>query len=255
MENIKLVVIDDNKDFCALMKDYSQFVKNVEVVGVAYDGYTGLDIIQQKEPDVVLLDNVMPNLDGLGVLMRMDKACKNKKPKIIVITASPTNDLMVNATKLGADYTMSRKMDLKEIFERVVMIANTPVEDKNDGKDKPDMERAVTEIIHEIGVPAHIKGYSYIREAILLVLEDEDIINSITKQLYPSVAKIYRTSPSRVERAIRHAIEVAWDRGDTETINSIFGFTINQAKGKPTNSEFIAMISDKLRLENRKKAN
>ena len=117
------------------------------------------------------------------------------------------------------------------------------------------MERAVTTIMHEIGVPAHIKGYSYIREAILLVLEDGDIINSITKQLYPSVARIYSTSPSRVERAIRHAIEVAWDRGDTETINKIFGFTINQAKGKPTNSEFIAMISDKLRLENMKKAN
>ena len=257
MEKIRLVVIDDNKDFCGLIKDYSQFVENVEVVGVAYDGYEGLDLIQQKKPDVILLDNVMPSLDGLGVLMRLDKICKDKKPKVLVITASPTSSVMINAAKLGADYTMSRKMDLKEIFERVIMIANTSLEKEEETNEfeKEDMERAVTEIIHEIGVPAHIKGYSYIREAIMLVLEDGDIINSITKQLYPSVAKIYRTSPSRVERAIRHAIEVAWDRGDTETINKIFGFTINQSKGKPTNSEFIAMISDKLRLENRKKAN
>ena len=146
-------------------------------------------------------------------------------------------------------------MDLKEIFERIEMVANTNIEfedaPQEETKKHIDMEAAVTEIIHEIGVPAHIKGYTYIREAILLVLKDSDIINSITKQLYPTVAKTYQTSASRVERAIRHAIEVAWDRGDTDTLNSIFGYTINQAKGKPTNSEFIAMISDKLRIQYR----
>lgn len=249
MEKIKLLVVDDNKDFCMTVRDYCSILDDIEVIGVAYDGLVALEVIQQKTPDIVLLDNVMPNLDGIGVLMRLTNIPREKRPKVITITACLTDEFAVNATKLGAAYQMSRNMSLEEIVERVRMVANTTTAEKEEKIKEQDMETAITEIIHEIGVPAHIKGYSYIREAIMLVLKDNDIINSITKQLYPSVAKVYNTSPSRVERAIRHAIEVAWDRGDTETINKIFGFTINQSKGKPTNSEFIAMISDKLRLE------
>ena len=257
MEKIKLVVADDNNDFCRLMEDYVDTVDDIELVGAANDGLVALEIIKTKLPDVVILDNVMPMLDGLGVLEKLNGMVLTKRPKIITITASPTEDFMRAAHKLGADYQMSRRMDIKDILDRVRLIAEKnasgdAIEDYH-GKIKKfqseDMELTVTKAIHEIGVPAHIKGYTYLREAIMLVLKNTDLINSITKELYPTVAKTYATSSSRVERAIRHAIEVAWARGDVEILNAIFGFTINQAKGKPTNSEFIAMIADKLRLQ------
>ena len=170
-------------------------------------------------------------------------------------TFCPTDEFMANAYKLGVNYAMSRKIDINEIIDRCKMVLKNPtIKSKSEKLRIEDVESLVTDMIHEVGVPAHIKGYSYLRVAIMLVLEDRQLIESITKLLYPTVAKRFNTSASRVERAIRHAIEVAWDRGDTDTLNNIFGFTINQSKGKPTNSEFIAMISDKLRLK-MKKAN
>ena len=256
MENIKVVIIGKNEDYCSIVRDYSKYVDNIDVVAYAKDGYKGIEEVQRHEPDVVFLDNPRPDMEGFGILTRIDKLFRNKRAKILCNTVAPTRAFLMAAEKLKPDYMITHRAELKEIFNRIEILANEPDKKDEENKfNKADMERAVTEIIHEIGVPAHIKGYSYIREAILLVLEDEDIINAVTKQLYPSVAKIYDTSPSRVERAIRHAIEVAWNRGDTETINKIFGFTINQSKGKPTNSEFIAMISDKLRLDNKKVAN
>ncbi len=253
MGKIRLALADDNREFCSLVVDYISMIDDIELVGIANDGLVALELVEQKQPDVLILDNVMPQLDGLGVLARLQNVTAFKRPKVITITASLTEDFMINAYKLGADYQMSRRIDIEEIIKRVRMIMEKPKhripQNPSINKGTIDVETTVTSIIHEVGVPAHIKGYVYLREAIMLVLKDTDMVNSITKQLYPSVAKTYNTSASRVERAIRHAIEVAWDRGDTDTLNKIFGFTINQAKGKPTNSEFIAMIADKLRLE------
>ena len=250
MDKIKLMVVDDNKEFCKLVRDYVQIQDDIEFVGAAFDGISALEIIKSKKPDVILLDNVMPELDGLGVLNHLKNFPAEERPKVITVTACPTNEFMNNAYKLGVNYAMSRKIDINDMLDRCRMVVrNTPAKATYTTITAEDMERKVTEMIHEVGVPAHIKGYSYLRVAIMMVMEDGQLIESITKLLYPTVAKKFNTSSSRVERAIRHAIEVAWNRGDTDTLNNIFGFTINQAKGKPTNSEFIAMISDKLRLE------
>lgn len=276
MDKIRLAIADDSRDFCRIMKDYISTVSDIELVGMATDGLVTLEVVESKRPDVLLLDNVMPFLDGLGVLTKLSDSGLRDKMKIIMISGSLSDDFVIHASKLGADYIMSRRMSAEEIITKIRMVMEKPELDgysagmlaaapgtrgmpregqtgrspfSNIKKSFTDVEKTVTTIIHEIGVPAHIKGYTYLREAIMLVLKDTDLINSITKQLYPTVAKKHNTSSSRVERAIRHAIEVAWDRGDTETLNSLFGFTINQNKGKPTNSEFIAMISDRLRLE------
>jgi two-component system response regulator (stage 0 sporulation protein A) len=263
MEKIRLAIADDSRDFCRIMKDYITTVPEIELVGMASDGLVTLEVVESKRPDVLLLDNVMPFLDGLGVLSRLADTGLKEKMKVIMISGSLSDDFVIHASRLGADYIMSRRMSADEIINKIRMVMEKPEDsvypnlqlDNNNSKhssvarNNTDIEKTVTMIIHEIGVPAHIKGYTYLREAIMLVLKDTDLINSITKQLYPTVAKKHNTSSSRVERAIRHAIEVAWDRGDTEVLNNLFGFTINQNKGKPTNSEFIAMISDKLRLE------
>lgn len=253
MNKIKLMVVDDNKEFCWLVRDYAEMQDDIDFIGSAHDGLSALDMIKSKKPDVVLLDNVMPQLDGIGVLNHLQNFPAKDRPKIVTVTACPTDEFMTNAYRLGVNYAMSRKIDINEMFDRCRMVLkNTPAQAKSEKLTVEDIEGKVTAMIHEVGVPAHIKGYAYLRVAIMLVLEDGQLIESITKLLYPTVAKKFNTSASRVERAIRHAIEVAWDRGDTDTLNSIFGFTINQSKGKPTNSEFIAMISDKLRLEMRK---
>lgn len=250
MEKFKLMVVDDNREFCNLVRGYAQMQEDIEFIGATFDGISALDMIREKKPDVVILDNVMPQLDGIGVLNHLQSFPAKDRPKVVTVTACPTDEFMANAYKLGVNYAMSRKIDINEIIDRCRMVVkNTPAEAKSENLKVEDIESMVTAMIHEVGVPAHIKGYSYLRVAIMLVLEDRQLIESITKLLYPTVAKKFNTSASRVERAIRHAIEVAWNRGDTDTLNSIFGFTINQSKGKPTNSEFIAMISDKLRLE------
>ena len=255
MSKIKLMVVDDNKEFCNLVKDYVYMQDDMEFSGSAYDGISALDMIRYKRPDVVLLDNVMPQLDGLGVLTHLLNFPAQDRPKVVTVTACPTETFMNNAYKLGVSYAMSRKCDISDMIERCRMVVkNVQTNAVEEKKEDEDLEAKVTEMIHEVGVPAHIKGYFYLRTSIMLVLEDGRLIESITTPLYPPVAKKFKTSASRVERAIRHAIEVAWNRGDMDTLNRIFGFTINQSKGKPTNSEFIAMISDKLRLEMKKKS-
>lgn len=253
MGKIRLALANNCQEFCLLMKDYISITDDIELVGIANDGLEALELVAQKQPDVLILDKVLPRLDGLGVLAKLQNIPASQKPKIITITASLTEDFMINAYKLGADYQMSCRIDIEEIIKRVRMIMENPtnsfLKNSPEKRDTVHIEAAVTTMIHEVGIPAHIKGYMYLREAIMLVIEDTDLMNYITRQLYPSVAKTYNTSASRVERSIRHAIKVAWARGDAETLNSIFGFTINQAKGKPTNGEFIALIADKLRLE------
>jgi len=257
MEKIKVLLVDDNQDYCSIVGEHMRTQEDIEMLGVAQDGQVAVEMIKTKRPDVVLLDLVMPFLDGMGVLKRLNFIERENRPKVIAVSAVAHDKITQNVIALGADYYMMKPAPLDILMDRIRFIAK-PMQQVNDNErifrqDMPrcieDLETNVTNIIHEVGVPAHIKGYQYLREAIMMVVNDNDLINSITKQLYPSVAKKHNTTSSRVERAIRHAIEVAWDRGDTETLNRIFGFTISNGKGKPTNSEFIAMISDKLRLK------
>ena len=211
-------------------------------------------MVMETKPDVLLTDIIMPNLDGLGLLSKIDNSTVlSKKPNTIVVSAIGNDKVITTAMNLGARYYMVKPVDLSTLADRVREFKDFPSaikEVKKDGANTDfDLETGVTNIIQKIGVPAHIKGYQYMRDAIIMVINDMETINSVTKILYPSVAKKYNTTSSRVERAIRHAIEVAWDRGDPEVLDSMFGYTILSSKGKPTNSEFIAMISDKIRLK------
>ncbi|MGI6485752.1 MAG: sporulation transcription factor Spo0A [Tepidanaerobacteraceae bacterium] len=254
LKKTKLVIADDNKEFCNLVSDFFKNEKDMDVVGIAHDGLQALEKIDELKPEVLILDLIMPNLDGLGVIEKLSSNPK-KKPKIIVLSAVGQDKITRKAINLGADYYIVKPFDLNILVERVRGITSdgSNVEIKslksNNFQNKNNLEVEITNIIHEIGIPAHIKGYFYLREAIYMVINDVELLSAVTKVLYPTIAKKFNTTPSRVERAIRHAIEVAWNRGCIETINSLFGYTIPRDKGKPTNSEFIAMISDKLRME------
>ena len=239
----------------------------MEVVGVAKDGQEASELISITKPDIAILDVIMPHLDGLGVLEKINESQMEKKPICIMLSAVGQEKITQKAIDLGAQYYIIKPFEIDVLIKRIreiktfqptgnkVSFINKEIrapyieiqQDKKNGTD--NLEALVTNIIHEVGVPAHIKGYQYLREAIMMVVKDIDVINQITKQLYPEIASKYHTTPSRVERAIRHAIEVAWARGQIDTVESIFGYTVSTSKGKPTNSEFIAMIADKLRLE------
>lgn len=259
---IRIVLADDNRDFCEILYEYLSTQEDFEIVGVAKDGLEAYDLITKLQPDVAIIDVIMPHLDGLGVLEKLNNTSLPFKPIYIMLSAVGQDKITQSAMALGAEYYIVKPFDMEVLVERIRQLRTTiqinrvtssRVDFLNDGKsytisDK-DLESSVTRVIHEVGVPAHIKGYQYLRDAIIMAIKDMDIINSITKQLYPSVAKNYNTTPSRVERAIRHAIEVAWDRGEVETLDKLFGYTVQTSKGKPTNSEFIAMIADKLRLQ------
>lgn len=261
-DKIKVLLADDNKDFCEILCEYLSSQDDIEVVGIARDGLEACELINAKTPDVAILDVIMPHMDGLGVLEKINTSQLKKKPMFIMLSAVGQDKITQKAMSLGAEYYVVKPFDMELLISRIRQFKENfkelPIKDinmdmftpKTTFKSKPkDLETEVTSIIHEVGVPAHIKGYQYLREAIMMAVKDNDIINSITKQLYPSIAKIYNTTPSRVERAIRHAIEVAWNRGKMEAIDEIFGYTVSYGKGKPTNSEFIAMIADKLRLK------
>ncbi len=259
---IQVVIADDNREFSEILREYIDSQNDIEVVGMAGDGFEAFDLISNLLPDVVILDIIMPHLDGLGVLEKINTTPLKKRPIFIILSAVGQDRITQRALALGAEYYVVKPFDMEVLVSRIKQLKGfgkfkTPKPEyqadiKNNNNivaEKRDLEVEVTNIMHEIGVPAHIKGYQYLRDAIMMVVNDLDVINSITKQLYPAIAKDYNTTPSRVERAIRHAIEVAWNRGRIEAINSIFGYTINMGKGKPTNSEFIAMIADKLRIE------
>ena len=260
-KNITVLIADDNKEFGEILSEYLRAQSDIEVIGVAKDGLEAFDMILAQKPDVAILDIIMPHLDGLGVLEKINSSQMSKKPLSIMLTAVGQDKITQRALALGAEYYIVKPFDMdilinriRELknFHKVSMIRTEQVYEQKTpyvNTSSKSLEAEVTNIIHEIGVPAHIKGYQYLRDAIIMVIKDIEMINSITKQLYPSIAKAYNTTPSRVERAIRHAIEVAWSRGQVETIDSLFKYTINVGKGKPTNSEFIAMIADKLRLE------
>lgn len=262
MHNIKVCIADDNRELVNLLEEYISSQNEMEVVGVAYNGQECLTLIADQEPDVLILDIIMPHLDGLAVLERINQIGLSKKPNIIMLTAFGQEDVTKKAVDLGAAYYILKPFDMETLINKIKEVSGkiqTVLPHKSNGslqitrKDNKqfNLDASITSIIHEIGVPAHIKGYMYLREAITMVYNDIELLGSITKVLYPDIAKKFNTTSSRVERAIRHAIEVAWSRGNIESISSLFGYTVSHTKAKPTNSEFIAMVADKLRIEHK----
>jgi two-component system response regulator (stage 0 sporulation protein A) len=254
---------DDNREFTELLSEYLAEQEDMEIIGAAYNGEEVLRFIEEGHvPDVLILDIIMPHLDGLGVLEKLRAMDIRPMPKIIMLTAFGQENITQKAVQLGASYYILKPFDMEVLTSRIRQLtANTSgatvgatVSPKTNvvsiGKGK-NLDANITSIIHEIGVPAHIKGYQYLREAITMVYNNIEILGAITKTLYPAIAEKYKTTPSRVERAIRHAIEVAWTRGNIDSISHLFGYTINISKSKPTNSEFIAMVADKLRIEHK----
>ncbi|MBQ8299702.1 MAG: sporulation transcription factor Spo0A [Clostridia bacterium] len=260
-DKIKVVIADDNVEFAEILKEFLNHKENIEVIDVVNDGESAVKALEEKEPDIALLDIIMPKLDGIGVLEKIRNSSRCEKTNFIMLSAIGHDAITQKTMLLGANYYLIKPFDLELLAKRIKEISNGLQENTKYvsmvretkrpyiAENTDSLEALVTNIIHEVGVPAHIKGYQYIREAITIAVKDMEVINSITKQLYPMLARKFKTTPSRVERAIRHAIEVAWTRGQMDVNNSMFGNTIASSKGKPTNSEFIAMIADKLRLE------
>ena len=245
---VKILIADGNEEFCVHLKRALEQTSGYEVVGVAGDGQRAAELLA-KQPDVLVLDLMLSKLDGIAVLKKAAEL--PVRPTALVLTGYMTEYLSGMAASLGVQYFMTKPCEFTAVAERIREITDMDSQTKLAAARRNDsnIEAMVTSIIHEIGVPAHIKGYQYLREAIMIAVNDMDVINAITKVLYPQVAKTFSTTPSRVERAIRHAIEVAWDRGDLETLQRFFGYTVSNTKGKPTNSEFIALIADKLQLQ------
>ncbi|MFK7697175.1 sporulation transcription factor Spo0A [Paenibacillus sp. HJGM_3] len=264
MQKIEVLLADDNREFTNLLSEFISEQDDMVVAGVAYNGNEVLKYMEQhkKVPDVLILDIIMPHLDGLGVLEKLREMNLNPQPKIIMLTAFGQENITQKAVQLGASYYILKPFDMDILTNRIRQLVSnssqtvtsssspmrTNVVPITKGK---NLDANITTIIHEIGVPAHIKGYQYLREAITMVYNNIEILGAITKTLYPAIAEKYKTTPSRVERAIRHAIEVAWTRGNIDSISHLFGYTINISKSKPTNSEFIAMVADKLRIEHK----
>jgi len=260
-QKVQILIADDNREFGDILREFLDSQEDFNVVGIARDGIEAYDCIVSKKPDIVILDIIMPHLDGLGVLEKVNSSNIEKRPLFIVLSAVGQDKITQRALALGAEYYVVKPFDMDVLVSRIRQLKNinsSPIIRSDHGHysvsvsspaPKKNLEVEVTNIMHEIGVPAHIKGYQYLRDSIMMVVKDIDLINSITKQLYPTIARVYNTTPSRVERAIRHAIEVAWGRGQVDALDSLFGYTVSTGKGKPTNSEFIAMVADKLRLD------
>ena len=249
MDNLTSVMIADNtEEFCSALSGALQRIGGFQIVGTANDGEQAIRMVADRRPQILVLDLMLAKQDGLSVLKAI--SAMDRKPVVLATSRFVTDYVASAAANLGVRYLMLKPCDMTALVERLEEIRGgeslrqSPVRSSG-----TSIESMVTSIIHEIGVPAHIKGYQYLREAIIIAVNDMDVINAITKVLYPQVAKTFQTTPSRVERAIRHAIEVAWDRGDLDTLQRFFGYTVSNTKGKPTNSEFIALIADKLQLQ------
>ena len=259
-QRIKVLIADENNDFRHAIRE-NLIRAGIDVVDETDSGFDVLTKIKRSTPDVVIIDVWLPSLDAVQVIKKSKTLFQNPAniPDFIVISYCSNPNIFAEAIEAGAAYCMGKPFEYATLIERIARIyKNRQSAYKNQimngiqyAQEPSDLESQVTEIIHRIGVPAHIKGYQYLRTAIMMTIEDNDLINAVTKVLYPAVAKKYQTTSSRVERAIRHAIEVAWDRGDIDTLNAFFGYTIQNERGKPTNSEFIAMIADNMRLKNK----
>lgn len=249
-EKITVLAADANEEYRHQFLQALGTEEDLAVVGETGDGGELLELIQRLQPHVVVMEIVLGSMDGIEVLERLAQMDLLRRPKILIVSSYARGGMADLAASLGADHYMSKPCRPVAVCQRIRQLACFPGSDSSRDH-SPSLEATVTSIIHEVGVPAHIKGYQYLREAILLAVDDMDVINAVTKVLYPEVAKRFGTTASRVERAIRHAIEVAWDRGDLETLQKYFGYTVSNIKGKPTNSEFIAMIADRLQLQRR----
>lgn len=250
---ISILIADDNKEFCDLVQDYLNEQPDMRVEGVAHHGEEVIEFLEEEVPDVLILDIIMPHLDGIGVLEKLAGMNLTRRPRIIMLTAFGQENITQRVVSLGADYYILKPFNLDVLANRIrQLVANEqPARATAPSRGGRSLDIEVTNIIHQLGVPAHIKGYLYLRDAILMVINEIELLGAVTKELYPMIAEKYNTTASRVERAIRHAIEVAWSRGNVDMINNLFGYTIDLERGKPTNSEFIAMIADKLRMENK----
>lgn len=258
MREVNVAIADDNERILDMLGEIIEQDQDLNLIGKADNGEDIYHLIKEKKPDVVLLDLIMPKMDGLSVMekVNMDEQI-TKRPEFIIVTAVGQERITEDAFRKGASYYVMKPfhndMILSRIKDETGRKNSSESESRNavSKKQEYNLETRVTDMIHEIGIPAHIKGYHYLRDAIIMAVDDMDVLNAITKVLYPTIAKMHQTTASRVERAIRHAIEVAWSRGKLDTLDELFGYTVSNGKGKPTNSEFIALIADTIRLENK----
>ena len=269
-EKITVLVADDNSDFTMTLSNYLEKEEQIQIVGIARDGNEAYDMAVNLKPDILLLDIIMPHLDGLGVLEKLGETNLEKRPLSIILSAVGQDKITQKAIALGAQYYIVKPFDINVLIKRMKELKNyQPVQFKggfvtreiksqyidiapDQKKNEENLEALVTNIIHEVGVPAHIKGYQYIRDSIELMYNNPDTLGGITKEVYPYIADKYNTTPSRVERAIRHAIEVSWNRGDYDLMEEIFGHSVDFDRAKPTNSEFLATVADKIHLDGNK---
>lgn len=261
-EKIKLVIADDNWEFAGILSEYLLGNDDFEIMGIARDGIEAVKCVQAFKPDVLVLDIIMPNLDGIGVLEKLNSMNDIEIPKVIVLSAVGNEKITQKAITLGAEYYVVKPFDMDVFSKRIRQLFSSQIpssdydtmslltlENQASTPNRSSLTNEITNIMHEIGIPAHIKGYSYLREAIHMVVNNVELLGALTKELYPSIADKHNTTSNRVERAIRHAIEVSTLRGKSETVNKLFGLSINNGKARPTNSEFIAMVADNLRIK------
>ena len=247
-KQIRVLMIDDNENAIRTVKEYFESHTSIKIVSEAYDGKVGLEKILSEEDsyDVILMDLIMPVKDGLSILE--DLKSMNKEKKIIILTSYKKEETIRRVSEYGISYYMLKPFDFSALEKRILEIdANEEFKPMNTSNNK--LHISITKMLHSLGIPSHIKGYEYIRESIFLMYNDPTLIGAITKELYPEIAERFNTTSSRVERAIRHAIEVSWNRGDYDLMEDIFGHSVDYDRAKPTNSEFIATVADKLRLE------
>ena len=264
MGELSIAIADDNRQTLNLLGEILEKEEGIHVVGKADNGEDAYHMIVRTNPDIVLMDVIMPRLDGISVMEKVKNNTQMKNsPSFIMVTAASSQDVTEDAFRLGANYYIMKPFSREVILDKIRRISlsrtKQPAASGGERTVKPYLDKAaymeqnletdITQMLHEIGIPAHIKGYQYLRDAIIMSVQDTEMLSSVTKILYPTIAKKHQTTPSRVERAIRHAIEVAWSRGKMDTLNELFGYTVNGGKGKPTNSEFVALIADKIRLD------
>lgn len=247
-EKIKVLLADDNRTFVLTLKEYLNLQDDFEVVETAYNGEEALEKMVESKPDIMVLDIVMPKIDGIGILEVLHANPPKHMPKIVMLSSLGQSDMTQRAMDLGAQYYMMKPVDFDVLVARLKSLVAGNIAPVANNSITRNLDFEVTRVIQQMGVPAHVKGYQYLRDAIIFVIEEMNLMGAVTKELYPMIAEKYDTTASRVERAIRHAIELAWDRGNVDMMNKFFGYTVNMERGKPTNSEFIAMVADRLRI-------
>lgn len=246
---IRVLAADDNRDFCEIIKAAINSQDDMELVMYVHDGKAALEAIDQCQPDLLILDHVMPNIDGIGVLEKLKT--KHTRPRVLMLTAFGQESLIRRASDLGVDYFLMKPIDIATLVRRVRQVANPGKASSNFSEERRRLqtEKRVAALLSELGVPPHFMGYVYLKDAITMVALDAELLGAITTKLYPSVAKLRQSTPHKVERSIRHAIETTWTRGNLETIDRLFAYTVDAHKGKPTNSSFIARLADQVRMD------